>query len=87
VDTSSISQIVVTVGSTPAGTDILNGFVFNYDQTSGLPSGMNYVRAKGQSKISLTLGTAFVKGTPIYGQYTVLNKTGTAVLTKKFTYK
>ena len=84
-DTTNISSIQVSMGSNPGATDLLNNFTFTYDVKTGLPAGMVYVRK--QNMVTLTLGSSFTAGTPMYGQYSIIGKSGTAVLTKQFTYK
>jgi len=82
-DTTNTGSIAVQLGSTDGASDLLN-YTFNYDVKSGLPSGLAYSRTG--KNITLTLGS-FTSGVPMYGQYTVLNKSGQSVLTKKFIYK
>ena len=84
-DTNNISSVQISMGSMPGGTDLLNNFTFTYDVKTGLPSGMAYSRR--QNMVTLTLGANFVAGTPMYGQYSIIGRAGTAVLTKQFTYK
>ena len=84
-DTNSVGSIQVSLGSTPDNTDLLNNFTFTYDVKTGLPSGMAYSRR--QNMVTLTLGSSYVAGSSLYGQYSIRGKSGTIVLTKNFTYK
>ncbi len=86
IDTSNTSAVIVSLGSQPGATDLLNSFSFGFDvKSANLPGGMNYARRQGN--VSLTLGSNFVAGSPMYGQYVVLDKSGNTLFTKKFTYK
>jgi len=82
-DTSNISAIQVTLGSTDGASDLLS-YTFIYDVKTGLPSGLAYERKN--NNISLTLGSFTVRGA-MYGTYVVKDKSGNTVVTKKFLYK
>jgi hypothetical protein len=83
-DTASVGSIQVSLGTKLGANDLLNNFSFTWNSKVGLPTGMAYTSRMNVA--SLTLGV-FQNGLAMYGSYSVLNKAGSPIFTKKFMYK